>query len=58
MATRNPDPSDRPILRQPRPARPLSMSLTRLLETVAARRRLLAERMPQPSQESEGRARG
>ncbi len=58
MAQRNPHPNTRPL--QPQAARPLggslSISLTRFLETVAARKRLLAERMPQPSPDAERQA--
>lgn len=57
MAPRDSQSRYRPQLRQPPPARPLggslSISLTRFLETVSARRRLLADHMPQPSPEVE-----
>lgn len=62
MAPHTPQPSNGPAPRPPRPAPPLggslSISLTRFLETVAARRRLLADHMPQPSQEAERQAGG
>jgi len=57
MSQRIPQPSKGPAARPPRPApSSLSISLARLLQTVAARRRLLAERMPQSSQEGEHQA--
>jgi len=60
MAQRNPHPNTRPIPLQSQAGRPLggslSISLTRFLETVAARKRLLAERMPQASPDAEHQA--
>ena len=62
MAPRNPQGDNQPRLRQPQSAPPLggslSIALTRFLERAATRRRLLADRMPQPAQEAEHQAAG